>query len=146
MTFVSYALFQAPIVLAEQLAADRRPPAPHVTTASPPWPAMPVVERNLDAQLLAELRAVEFAQRVGRGMERTHLTEEFRVQVATARGDRTQHSRLTPTADSDKGLWLAVDQLPCLWRARRSPPWPPHTAAVGSATYCSLCAPPGCMR
>ncbi|MFJ5843229.1 hypothetical protein ACIQGO_42045 [Streptomyces shenzhenensis] len=77
MTFVSYALFQAPIVLAEQLAADGRPLAPHVNTASPSW-------------------------------------------LATVRGDRTQRSWLAPTADSAKGLWLAVDQLSCLWRAALS--------------------------
>ncbi|MEU9456683.1 protein-L-isoaspartate O-methyltransferase [Streptomyces sp. NPDC048277] len=108
--FVSYALPNVPIVLAEQLAASGRLLA-HVTTASPSWPALAVVERNPGGRLRAELRGVEFAHRAGHGMERIHLTEELRVQMATARGDRTQRSRIAPPSDCDRGLWLAVDHL-----------------------------------
>ncbi|WP_371674211.1 hypothetical protein OG985_47465 [Streptomyces sp. NBC_00289] len=42
----------------------------HVTSASPSWPGLAVVERTCDGRIAAELRAVEFAHRAGHGMER----------------------------------------------------------------------------
>jgi len=108
--FVSYAVSQVPITLVEQLAAGGRLLA-HVTSASPSWPALAVVERDLSGQVRAELRAVEYAHRAGHGMERIYLTDEFRTEIATGRGDWTQRSMLAPPADADRGLWLAADHL-----------------------------------
>jgi hypothetical protein len=53
----------------------------HITTASPSWPALAVVERTDSGDLAAELRAVElreveFAHRAGSGMARIWLTPE----------------------------------------------------------------------
>lgn len=108
--FVSYTVECVPAALVEQLAPGGRLLA-HVTTASPSWPALAVVERTPDGRLKAELRAVEFAHRAGHGMERIFLTEEFRQRIATAPGTWTQRSMLAPPADTDRGFWLSVDHL-----------------------------------
>jgi protein-L-isoaspartate O-methyltransferase len=93
--FVSYAVERVPSALVEQLAPGGRLLA-HVTTASPSWPALAVVERTTDGKLLAELRAVEFAHRAGHGMHRIWLDEEFRRRMATEPGTWTQRSMLAP--------------------------------------------------
>ena len=108
--FVSYTVERVPAALVEQLAPGGKLLA-HVTTASPSWPALAVVERTADGQLRAELRAVKFAHRAGYGMERIFLTEEFRQHIATAPGARTQRSTLGLPADNDRGLWLVADHL-----------------------------------
>jgi protein-L-isoaspartate(D-aspartate) O-methyltransferase len=108
--FVSYTVERVPAALVEQLAPGGRLLA-HVTTASPSWPALAVVERTADGQLQAELRAVEFAHRAGHSMQRIWLTEEFRQRIATEPGTWTQRSMLAPPADTDRGLWLAADHL-----------------------------------
>jgi protein-L-isoaspartate O-methyltransferase len=108
--FVSYAISQVPAALADQLAGGGRLLA-HVRTASPSWPALAVVERVQDGQLRAELRPVEFGHRAGHGMDRIYLTESFRNQIATGQGEWTQRTKAPPPADTDRGLWLAVDHL-----------------------------------
>ncbi|MFI0776262.1 protein-L-isoaspartate O-methyltransferase [Streptomyces sp. NPDC021212] len=108
--FVSYTVERVPVALVEQLAPRGKLLA-HVTTASPSWPALAVVERTADGQLRAELRAVEFAHRAGHGMERIFLSEDFRQRIATEPGTWTQQSMLAPPADIDRGLWLAADHL-----------------------------------
>lgn len=108
--FVSYAVSQVPAALVDQLAAGGRLLA-HVTSASPSWPALAVVERDLGGRVRAELRAVEYAHRAGHGMERIYLTDDFRTEIATGQGAWTQRSMLAPPADTDRGLWLAADHL-----------------------------------
>ncbi|WP_234365470.1 protein-L-isoaspartate O-methyltransferase family protein [Streptomyces sp. RTd22] len=108
--FVSFTAERVPVALVEQLAPGGKLLV-HVTTASPSWPALAVVERTVDGQLRSELRAVEFAHRAGYGMERIFLDEEFRQRIATAPGTRTHRSTLAPPADTDRGLWLAADHL-----------------------------------
>ncbi|MET8538637.1 protein-L-isoaspartate O-methyltransferase [Streptomyces sp. NPDC005065] len=107
---VSYTVERVPAALVKQLAPEGKLLA-HVTTASPSWPALAVVERTSDGQLRAELRAVEFAHRAGHGMERIFLSEEFRRRIAAEPGTWTQRSLLAPPADTDRGLWLAADHL-----------------------------------
>ncbi|WP_329453373.1 protein-L-isoaspartate O-methyltransferase (plasmid) [Streptomyces sp. NBC_01724] len=108
--FVSYAAERVPAGLVGQLAPGGRLLV-HITTASPSWPALAVVERAADGQLHAELRATEFAHRAGYGMERIFLSEELRNRIATEPGTWTQRSMLAPPADTDRGLWLAADHL-----------------------------------
>ncbi|MFF7050179.1 protein-L-isoaspartate O-methyltransferase [Streptomyces griseorubiginosus] len=108
--FVSYAVERAPAALVEQLAPGGRLLA-HVTSASPSWPGLAVVERTAEGRIAAELRAVEFAHRAGHGMERIWLSEDFRQRIATEPGTWTQRSMLAPPADTDRGLWLAADHL-----------------------------------
>ncbi|MFG2561960.1 methyltransferase domain-containing protein [Streptomyces sp. NPDC048496] len=108
--FVSYAVERVPAALVEQLAPGGRLLA-HVTTASPSWPALAVVECTTDGQLQAELRAVEFAHRAGHGMERIWLSEEFRQRIGTEPGTWTQRTMVAPPADTDRGFWLAADHL-----------------------------------
>ncbi|MPY31559.1 protein-L-isoaspartate O-methyltransferase [Streptomyces adustus] len=108
--FVSYAMQRVPAALVEQLAPGGRLLA-HITSASPSWPALAVVERTADGQVTAELRAVEFAHRAGHGMQRIRLDEEFRQRIADEQGSWTQRSMLAPPADTDRGLWLAADHL-----------------------------------
>ncbi|MFD7875903.1 protein-L-isoaspartate O-methyltransferase [Streptomyces sp. NPDC059766] len=108
--FVSYTVQRVPTALVEQLAPGGRLLA-HVTSASPSWPALAVVERTADGQVTAELRAVEFAHRAGHGMQRIWLDAEFRQRIAGERGTWTQRSMLAPPADTDRGLWLAADHL-----------------------------------
>ncbi|MEU0843936.1 methyltransferase [Streptomyces sp. NPDC005962] len=108
--FVSYTAERVPAALVEQLAPGGKLLV-HVTTASPSWPALAVVERTADGQLQAELRAVEFAHRAGHGVERIFLTEEFRQRITTEVGAWTQRSTLALPADTDRGLWLAADHL-----------------------------------
>jgi protein-L-isoaspartate O-methyltransferase len=108
--FVSYALERVPAALVTQLAPEGKLLA-HVSSASPSWPGLAVVGRTADGRITAELRAVEFAHRAGHGMDRIYLTETFRNRIATGQGDWTQRSKLAPPADTDRGLWLAVDHL-----------------------------------
>lgn len=106
--FVSYAMEQVPMALVDQLAPGGRLLV-HITTRSPSWPALAVVERDEDGQLHAELRAVEFAHRAGHGMRRIFLTEEFRHRIANDPETWTQRSKLAPPPDTDRGFWLAAD-------------------------------------
>lgn len=108
--FVSYAVPRVPGALVDQLAPRGRM-LMHITTGSPSWPALAVVERAADGKLRAELRAVESAHRAGHGMQRIFLTEEFRNLIATDPGTWRQRSMLAPPAVTDRGLWLAVDHL-----------------------------------
>ncbi|MEU1788101.1 protein-L-isoaspartate O-methyltransferase [Streptomyces sparsogenes] len=108
--FVSYAVERMPMALVEQLAPGGRLLV-HVTSASPSWPALAVVERSPDGQVTAELRAVEFAHRAGHGMERIWLDKEFRQRIATEQGTWTRRSVPAPPADTDRGLWPAADHL-----------------------------------
>ncbi|MDN3260839.1 protein-L-isoaspartate O-methyltransferase [Streptomyces sp. CSDS2] len=108
--FVSYAMERVPSALVDQLAAGGRLLV-HVTSASPSWPGLAVVERTADGRIAAELRAVEFAHRPGHGMERIWLSEQFRQRINAEPGTWTQRSMLAPPADADRGLWLAADHL-----------------------------------
>lgn len=108
--FVSYTVECVPAALVEQLAPGGRLLA-HVSSASPSWPGLAVVERTADGKIRAELRAVEFAHRAGHGMERIWLSEEFRQRIATEPGTWKQGSMPAPPADTDRGLWLAADHL-----------------------------------
>ncbi|MEU6353609.1 methyltransferase domain-containing protein [Streptomyces sp. NPDC047072] len=108
--FVSYTVARVPTALVDQLAPGGTL-LTHVTSASPSWPGLAVVERTADGQVTAELRAVEFAHRAGHGMGRIWLSEEFRQRIATEPGAWTQRSKLAPPADSDRGFWLAADHL-----------------------------------
>ncbi|WP_405690056.1 protein-L-isoaspartate O-methyltransferase family protein [Streptomyces sp. NBC_00057] len=108
--FVSYAVASVPPALVEQLAPGGRMLA-HVTSVSPSWPALAVVERTFDGHVRAELRAVEFAHQAGHGLERIWLPEEFRQRITAEPGTWTQRSMLPPPADTDRGLWLAADHL-----------------------------------
>ncbi|MEU0951627.1 protein-L-isoaspartate O-methyltransferase [Streptomyces niveus] len=108
--FVSYAMEQVPMALAGQVAPGGRLLV-NVTTRSPSWPALAVVERDEDGRLHAELRAVEFAHRAGHGMRRIFLTEEFRDRIADDPGTWTQRSKLALPADTDRGFWLAADHV-----------------------------------
>ncbi|MFD8609688.1 protein-L-isoaspartate O-methyltransferase [Streptomyces sp. NPDC059631] len=108
--FVSYTVERVPMALVEQLAPGGKLLA-HVTSASPSWPGLAVIERTADGNVLAELRAVEFAHRAGHGVARICLNEGFRQRVATEPGTWTQRSMLAPPADSDRGFWLAADHL-----------------------------------
>jgi protein-L-isoaspartate(D-aspartate) O-methyltransferase len=108
--FVSYAVERVPEALVDHLAPGGRLLA-HVTSASPSWPGLAVVERTADGRIAAELRAVEFAHRAGHSMERIWLSKEFRQRIVTEPGAWTQRSMLAPPADTDRGLWLAADHL-----------------------------------
>ncbi|MGW1158882.1 protein-L-isoaspartate O-methyltransferase family protein [Streptomyces sp. NPDC002519] len=108
--FLSYAVDHVPPALVEQLAPGGRLLA-HVTSASPSWPALAIVERTVDGEVRAELRAVEFAHQAGRDLERIWLSKEFRQRIAAEPGEWTQRSKLRPPADGDRGLWLAADHL-----------------------------------
>lgn len=107
---VSYTVERVPAALVRQLAPEGRLLA-HVSSASPSWPALAVVERTSEGRIEAELRAVEFAHRAGHGMERIWLSEPFRQRIATEPGTWTQRSMLAPPAATDRGFWLAADHL-----------------------------------
>ncbi|WP_405192880.1 NUDIX hydrolase [Streptomyces anulatus] len=83
----------------------------HVTTASPSWPALAVVERTADGTLNSEVRAVEFAHRAGHGVDRIWLTEAFRHRIATEPGAWTYVSARELPSSTDRGFWLAADHL-----------------------------------
>ncbi|MFF2205224.1 protein-L-isoaspartate O-methyltransferase [Streptomyces sp. NPDC058145] len=108
--FVSYAMQRVPTALVEQLAPGGRLLV-HITSASPSWPGLAVVERTSDGRIAAELRAVEFAHRAGHSMKRIWLNEDFRKRINAEPGTWTQRSMLAPPADADRGLWLAADHL-----------------------------------
>ncbi|MEU3509315.1 methyltransferase domain-containing protein [Streptomyces longwoodensis] len=108
--FVSYAVESVPTALVEQLAPGGTLLA-HVTSASPSWPGLAVVRRSTDGQVTAELRAVEFAHRAGRGMARIWLSEEFRRRMASEPGTWTRRSMPAPPEDHDLGFWLAADHV-----------------------------------
>lgn len=108
--FVSYTVERVPTALVEQLTPGGRLLA-HVTSASPSWPGLAVVERNAAGRLTAYLQAVEFAHRAGHGMQRIWLTKEFKDRIATDTDTWTQRSMLAPPADTDRGFWLAADHL-----------------------------------
>ncbi len=108
--FLSYAVRQVPSALAGQLAPGGRM-LTHVTTASPSWPALAVVERTADGTLNSEVRAVEFAHRAGHGVDRIWLTEAFRHRIATEPGAWTYVSARELPSSTDRGFWLAADHL-----------------------------------
>ncbi|MGQ4457728.1 protein-L-isoaspartate O-methyltransferase family protein [[Kitasatospora] papulosa] len=110
--FVSYTVERVPMSLVEQLAPGGRLLA-HVTSASPSWPGLAVVERDAGGRVSAELRAVEFAHRAGHGMQRIWLSKEFKHRIATDTDTDTwpRRSMLVPPADTDRGFWLAADHL-----------------------------------
>ncbi|MEV7907224.1 protein-L-isoaspartate O-methyltransferase family protein [Streptomyces anulatus] len=108
--FLSYAVRRVPSTLAGQLGPGGRLLA-HVTTASPSWPALAVVERTPEGTLKCELRAVEFAHRAGHGVDRIWLTEDFRHRIATEPGTWTYVSARELPSTTDRGFWLAADHL-----------------------------------
>ncbi|WP_257138290.1 MULTISPECIES: protein-L-isoaspartate O-methyltransferase [Streptomyces] len=108
--FLSYAVRQVPSALAGQLAPGGRM-LTHVTTASPSWPALAVVERTADGTLNSEVRAVEFAHRAGHGVDRIWLTDAFRHRIATEPGAWTYVSARELPSSTDRGFWLAADHL-----------------------------------
>ncbi|MET9777897.1 methyltransferase domain-containing protein [Streptomyces sp. NPDC006367] len=108
--FVSYTVQRVPDALVEQLAPGGRLLV-HVTSASPSWPGLAVVECAADGRITGELRAVEFAHRAGHGVDRIWLGKDFRQRIATGPGTRTRRSVPAPPADTDRGLWLAADHL-----------------------------------
>ncbi|MFF4935407.1 protein-L-isoaspartate O-methyltransferase [Streptomyces griseofuscus] len=108
--FVSFAMQHVPTALVDQLAPGGRLLV-HITSTSPSWPGLAVVERTADGRIAAQLRAVEFAHRAGHGMKRIWLNEEFRRRIRSEPGTWTQRSMLAPPADADRGLWLAADHL-----------------------------------
>ncbi|WP_098011702.1 protein-L-isoaspartate O-methyltransferase [Streptomyces sp. sk226] len=108
--FVSYTVERIPSALVSQLAPGGRLLV-HVTTSSPSWPGLAVVERTAQGAVSGVLRAVEFTHRAGHGMDRIWLTEELRHRIATEPGARRFASaREAPSVD-DRGFWLAADHL-----------------------------------
>ena len=108
--FISYTAQHVPAALVEQLAPGGRL-LMNITTASPSWPALAVVERTVDGRLTGQLRPVDSAHRPGHGMNSIVLSEEFRQRIANEPGSRTRRTTLAPPAGSDRGLWLAADHL-----------------------------------
>ncbi|MFH8884447.1 protein-L-isoaspartate O-methyltransferase [Streptomyces californicus] len=78
--FVSYTVQRVPSALVGQLAPGGRLLV-HVTTASPSWPGLAVIERTAQGTVRGELRAVEFAHRAGYGVGRIWLSEELRHRI-----------------------------------------------------------------
>lgn len=108
--FVSFAAPRVPQGLVDQLAVGGRL-LMHLTTASPSWPGLAVISRGPDGRVEGELRAVEFAHRPGHGMARIFLDQDLCGRIAAGVGARTRTSRVAPPADTERGLWLAVDHL-----------------------------------
>ncbi|MFJ2111924.1 protein-L-isoaspartate O-methyltransferase [Streptomyces sp. NPDC087850] len=111
--FVSFAVPSIPTALVEQLAPGGLA-LMTVATSSPSWPGLAVITNSSTGQVHAELRAVEFGHRAGTGIdgfEQVFLSAKFRKQIATGGGRRTQRSRLTPPAVTDRGAWLALGAM-----------------------------------
>lgn len=108
--FVSYTVQRIPSTLV-RLLAPRGRLLVHVTTASPSWPGLAVVERTAQGTVRGALRAVEFAHRAGHGVDRIWLTEELRHRIATEPGTRRFASARDMPSVGDRGFWLAADHL-----------------------------------
>ncbi|MEU8434133.1 protein-L-isoaspartate O-methyltransferase [Streptomyces sp. NPDC029216] len=108
---VSFAVPRVPPALVDQLAPGGRA-LMTLGTASPSWPGLAVITRTAAGEVEAELVAVEYGHRGGVGFDRLFLSSDFRKEIAAGEGaDRTRHSRLEPPADTDRGMWLALDHL-----------------------------------
>ncbi len=107
--FVSFAVRHVPQALVEQLAPGGRA-LMTLTTTSPSWPGLAVIERLPNEDVVGRLRAVEFGHRAGAGFDRLFLSAAFRTEITTADG-WTQRSMLAPPPDTARGLWLALDHL-----------------------------------
>ncbi|WFB11361.1 methyltransferase [Streptomyces sp. LX-29] len=108
--FVSFAVPRVPSALVEQLASGGRG-LMTLGTRSPSWPGLAVVTRTKAGAAKAELIAVELGHRGGAGFDRLFLSAAFRKKITAGEGGRTQRSRLQPPADTDRGMWLALDHL-----------------------------------
>ncbi|WP_405893413.1 protein-L-isoaspartate O-methyltransferase [Streptomyces sp. NBC_01527] len=108
--FVSFAVPRIPPALVAQLAPGGRA-LMTVGTSSPSWPGLAVITKTATGEVAAELRAVEFGHRGGVGFDRLFLSADFRERIATEGGRWTQRSRLVPPADTERGMWLALDYL-----------------------------------
>lgn len=108
--FVSFAVPRIPLALLAQLAPGGRA-LMTVGTSSPSWPGLAVITRTEAGDVEAELTAVEFGHRSGAGSDRLILSAAFRKRIATSKGCWTQRSRMKPPADTDRGMWLALDHL-----------------------------------
>ncbi|WND40744.1 protein-L-isoaspartate O-methyltransferase (plasmid) [Streptomyces sp. BB1-1-1] len=108
--FVSFAVPCIPPALVDQLSPGGRA-LMTLGTSSPSWPGLAVITKTPAGEVVPELRAVEFGHRGGAGFERLFLSADFRKRIATGEGRWTQRSRLVPPADTDRGMWLALDHL-----------------------------------
>ncbi|MFE9826487.1 protein-L-isoaspartate O-methyltransferase [Streptomyces sp. NPDC005791] len=108
--FVSFAVPRIPPVLVDQLAPGGRA-LMTLGTSSPSWPGLAVITKTATGKVVAEIRAVEFGHRGGVGFDRLFLSADFRNQITTGEGRWTQRSRLVPPADTERGMWLALDYL-----------------------------------
>ncbi|WP_431045302.1 protein-L-isoaspartate O-methyltransferase [Streptomyces sp. P1-3] len=108
--FVSFAVPRIPPALVAQLAPGGRA-LMTLGTTSPSWPGLAVITRTSAGAVEAELVAVELGHRGGAGFDRLFLSAAFRKRIATGEGEWTQRSRLRPPADTDRGMWLALDHL-----------------------------------
>ncbi len=108
--FVSFAVPRIPSALVDQLAPGGRA-LMTLGTSSPSWPGLAVITKTATGELVAELRAVEFGHRGGMGFDRLFQSADFRERITTHGGRWTQHSRLVPPADTERGMWLALDYL-----------------------------------
>lgn len=108
--FVSFAVPRIPPALVAQLAPGGRA-LMTLGTSSPSWPGLAVITKTATGEAVAELRAVEFGHRGGVGFDRLFLPADFRERIATHGGRWTQRSRLVPPADTERGMWLALDYL-----------------------------------
>ncbi|MEU0042913.1 methyltransferase [Streptomyces werraensis] len=108
--FVSFAVPRVPPALVAQVAPGGRALLT-LGTSSPSWPGLVVITRTSTGVVEAELVAVEFGHRGGAGFDRLFLSAAFRKKIALSEGGRTRRSRLEPPADTDRGMWLALDHL-----------------------------------
>ncbi|MGW0537463.1 methyltransferase domain-containing protein [Streptomyces sp. NPDC003032] len=107
--FVSFAVRRVPTALVKQLAPGGRA-LMTLGTSSPSWPGLAVIDKRPDGTVEAQLRAVEFGHRAGAGFDRLFLSATFLATITTA-GGWTQRTRITPPADTARGIWLALDAL-----------------------------------
>ncbi len=112
--FVSVAFPRVPEALMDQLAPGGTL-LMHITTASPSWPALAVVSRELDGPIISQLRAVEFAHRAGHGRKQIFLSQQLRERIEAKRTDGTEaqvfRSSEAPPSEEARGFWLALDAL-----------------------------------
>ncbi|MFE6331755.1 protein-L-isoaspartate O-methyltransferase [Streptomyces sp. NPDC057798] len=125
--FVSFAVPRVPPALVDQLTAGGRA-LMTLGTSSPSWPGLAVITRNGTGDVEAELAAVESGHRGGAGFHRLFLSAAFREEIAASEGGSNRSSRLQPPADTDRGMWLALDHLyPGLVRDRST-----HDLTIGA--------------
>ncbi|WP_239567221.1 methyltransferase [Streptomyces sp. G44] len=108
--FVSFAVPRIPPALVAQLAPGGRA-LMTLGTSSPSWPGLAVITRSPNGVVEAELVAVEFGHRGGAGFDRLFLSAAFRNRITASDCGRTRRSRLEPSADTDRAMWLALDHL-----------------------------------